>query len=328
MKFIFNILKFFPPEAAHLIALHSLKMIYKIGLINFFFDIKIPSNTYSLDNLIFKNRLGVAAGLDKNGDYIDSLGALGFGFIEVGTVTPIAQTGNPKPRIFRLFKENAIINRLGFNNKGVDHLVKKLESRKYTGVVGVNIGANKNSQGDKRIQDYLECFTKVYELSDYITLNISSPNTPDLRNLHSKENISKLLSTISNERDSFKGTKPIFLKISPDESLDTIKEVVSSIKEYNFSGIIISNTTIDKSILEDKSYIDELGGLSGEPLFNKSTELIHLIREIDTEIPIIGVGGVIDKASFDKKLEVGADLIQIYTGFIIKGPDIISELLN
>jgi len=328
LKFIFNILKFFPPEAAHLIALRSLKMIYKIGLINFFFDTKIPSNTYSLDNLIFKNRLGVAAGLDKNGDYIDSLGALGFGFIEVGTVTPIAQTGNPKPRIFRLFKENAIINRLGFNNKGVDHLVKKLESRKYTGVVGVNIGANKNSQGDKRIQDYLECFTKVYELSDYITLNISSPNTPDLRNLHSKENISKLLSTISNERDSFKGTKPIFLKISPDESLDTIKEVVSSIKEYNFSGIIISNTTIDKSILEDKSYIDELGGLSGEPLFNKSTELIHLIREIDTEIPIIGVGGVIDKASFDKKLEVGADLIQIYTGFIIKGPDIISELLN
>ena len=328
MRLIFNILKFFPPEAAHLIALHSLKLIYKIRLINFFFNTKNPSNPYSLDNIIFKNRLGVAAGLDKNGDYIDCLGALGFGFIEVGTVTPIAQTGNPKPRIFRLFNENAIINRLGFNNKGVDHLVKKLESRKYPGVVGVNIGANKNSQGDKRIQDYLECFTKVYELSDYITLNISSPNTPDLRNLHSKENISKLLSTISNERDSFKGTKPIFLKISPDESLDTIKEVVSSIKEYNFSGIIISNTTIDKSILEDKSYIDELGGLSGEPLFNKSTELIHLIREIDTEIPIIGVGGVIDKASFDKKLEVGADLIQIYTGFIIKGPDIISELLN
>ena len=328
MRLIFNILKFFPPEAAHLIALHCLKLIYKIGLINRFFNTSNTSNLYSLDNIIFKNRLGVAAGLDKNGDYIDCLGALGFGFIEVGTVTPIAQTGNPKPRIFRLFKENAIINRLGFNNKGVDHLVKKLESRKYPGVVGVNIGANKNSQGDKRIQDYLECFTKVYELSDYITLNISSPNTPDLRNLHSKENISKLLSTISNERDSFKDTKPIFLKISPDESLDTIKEVVSSIKEYNFSGIIISNTTIDKSILEDKSYIDELGGLSGEPLFNKSTELIHLIREIDTEIPIIGVGGVIDKASFDKKLEVGADLIQIYTGFIIKGPDIISELLN
>ena len=328
MRLIFNILKFFPPEAAHLIALRSLKLIHKIGLINFFFNTSNPSNPYSLDNLIFKNRLGVAAGLDKNGDYIDSLGALGFGFIEVGTVTPIAQIGNPKPRIFRLFKENAIINRLGFNNKGVDHLVKKLESRKYSGVVGVNIGANKNSQGDKRIQDYLECFTKVYELSDYITLNISSPNTPDLRNLHSKENISKLLSAISNERDLFKDTKPIFLKISPDESLDTIKEVVSSIKEYNFSGIIISNTTIDKSILEDKSYIDELGGLSGEPLFNKSTELIHLIREIDAEIPIIGVGGVIDKASFDKKLEVGADLIQIYTGFIIKGPDIISELLN
>ncbi len=328
MRLIFNILKFFPPEAAHLIALHSLKLIHKIGLINLFFNTSNTSNPYSLDNLIFKNRLGVAAGLDKNGDYIDCLGALGFGFIEVGTVTPIAQAGNPKPRIFRLFKENAIINRLGFNNKGVDHLVKKLESRKYQGVVGVNIGANKNSQGDKRIQDYLECFTKVYELSDYITLNISSPNTPDLRDLHSKENISILLSTISHERDSFKDIKPIFLKISPDESIDTIKEVVSSIKEYNFSGIIISNTTIDKSILEDKSYIDELGGLSGEPLFNISTELIHLIREIDTEIPIIGVGGVIHKASFDKKLEAGADLIQIYTGFIIKGPNIISELLN
>ena len=328
MKFLFLILRLFSPEVAHSISLNGLKVVYNFGLISFFASKNIHLDSYTLKNLTFTNRLGIAAGLDKNGDFIDSLGALGFGFIEVGTVTPLAQKGNPKPRIFRVFKENAIINRLGFNNKGVDYLVKKLKSRKYKGVVGVNIGANKESKGDKRIADYVECFKKVYVLSDYITINISSPNTPDLRDLHSKENIYNLLKSLDSQRESFDTKKPVFLKISPDESPETLQVIIDAVKEFNISGLILSNTTIDKSLLQDKSFINEPGGLSGEPLFNKSTQLIHSIKQIDPSIPIIGVGGVTDKAGYIKKLDAGADLIQIYTGFILKGPDIISELLD
>tara|TARA_B100000768_G_scaffold71029_1_gene68105 strand:- start:2388 stop:3374 length:987 start_codon:yes stop_codon:yes gene_type:complete len=328
LKFLFLILRLFSPEVAHSISLNGLKVVYNFGLISFFASKNIHLDSYTLKNLTFTNRLGIAAGLDKNGDFIDSLGALGFGFIEVGTVTPLAQKGNPKPRIFRVFKENAIINRLGFNNKGVDYLVKKLKSRKYKGVVGVNIGANKESKGDKRIADYVECFKKVYVLSDYITINISSPNTPDLRDLHSKENIYNLLKSLDSQRQSFDTKKPVFLKISPDESPETLQIIIDAVKEFNISGLILSNTTIDKSLLQDKSFINEPGGLSGEPLFNKSTQLIHSIKQIDPSIPIIGVGGVTDKAGYIKKLDAGADLIQIYTGFILKGPDIISELLD
>ena len=328
MKFLFLILRLFSPEVAHSISLNGLKVVYNFGLISFFASKNIHLDSYTLKNLTFTNRLGIAAGLDKNGDFIDSLGALGFGFIEVGTVTPLAQKGNPKPRIFRVFKENAIINRLGFNNKGVDYLVKKLESRNYKGVVGVNIGANKESKGDKRIADYVECFKKVYVLSDYITINISSPNTPDLRDLHSKENIYNLLKSLDSQRQSFDTKKPVFLKISPDESPETLQIIIDAVKDFNISGLILSNTTIDKSLLQDKSFINEPGGLSGEPLFNKSTQLIHSIKQIDSSIPIIGVGGVTDKAGYIKKLDAGADLIQIYTGFILKGPDIISELLD
>ena len=328
MEFLFLILRLFSPEVAHSISLNGLKIVYNFGLISFFASKNIHLDSYTLKNLTFTNRLGIAAGLDKNGDFIDSLGALGFGFIEVGTVTPLAQKGNPKPRIFRVFKENAIINRLGFNNKGVDYLVKKLKSRKYKGVVGVNIGANKESKGDKRIADYVECFKKVYVLSDYITINISSPNTPDLRDLHSKENIYNLLKSLDSQRQSFDTKKPVFLKISPDESPETLQIIIDAVKKFNISGLILSNTTIDKSLLQDKSFINEPGGLSGEPLFNKSTQLIHSIKQIDPSIPIIGVGGVTDKAGYIKKLDAGADLIQIYTGFILKGPDIISELLD
>ena len=328
MKFLFFILRLFSPEVAHSISLNGLNFLYRLGLIRFLASKNTATETYSLKGLSFKNKLGIAAGLDKNGDYIDSLGALGFGFIEVGTVTPLAQYGNLKPRIFRVFKENAIINRLGFNNKGVDYLVKKLESRNYKGVVGVNIGANKESKGDKRIADYVECFKKVYVLSDYITINISSPNTPDLRDLHSKENIYNLLKSLDSQRQSFDTKKPVFLKISPDESLETLQIILDAVREFNISGLILSNTTIDKSLLKDKSFLNEAGGLSGEPLFNKSTQLVQSIKHLDPSIPIIGVGGVIDKADYVKKLDAGADLVQIYTGFILKGPDIISELLD
>ena len=279
-------------------------------------------------NLSFKNRLGTAAGLDKNGDYIDSLGALGFGFLEVGTVTPLPQKGNPKPRVFRLFDEQAVINRLGFNNKGVDYLVKNLKKRKYNGVVGVNIGANKTSETQQRIDDYLICFDKVAEYSDYITINISSPNTPGLRNLHEDKHIKNLIDSLEQRVIELNFIKPIFIKISPDESLEVIKSTAEYIKNSRLTGLIISNTTINREMLKSSKYKDLQGGLSGSPLMGRSTSLLKKINEEFPELPIIGVGGVMNKLDLDNKLESGASLVQIYTGFIINGPQIVSDILN
>jgi dihydroorotate dehydrogenase len=272
--------------------------------------------------------LGTAAGLDKNGDYIDCLGDLGFGFLEVGTVTPLPQPGNPKPRVFRVFKENAVINRLGFNNKGVDHLVNNLKNRKYKGIVGVNIGANKISEGQQRINDYITCFNKVAEFSDYITINISSPNTPGLRNLHSDENIKNLIDAIEQSAIALNFVRPIFIKISPDESADTIKSISEHVLISKLTGLIVSNTTINKDMLENSKFKDLDGGLSGSPLMEKSTELLNSVKNKYPDLPIIGAGGVMTKEDFNKKIESGASLVQIYTGFIIHGPKIIKDILN
>ena len=278
--------------------------------------------------MIFANRLGTAAGLDKNGDFIDCLGALGFGFLEIGTTTPLAQKGNDKPRVFRLFKEKAIINRLGFNNKGVDYLVERLKRKKYKGIVGVNIGANKESKDEKRIEDYLECFKKVNEYADYITINISSPNTPDLRDLHDIQNIKALIKPIEEEARLRDFSGPMFLKISPDETEESIEDITKFINQSSLSGLIISNTTINKESLTEDSDKNLDGGLSGAPLMKKSTEILHAVNNKNIELPIIGVGGVMCKADFEEKINSGASLVQIYTGFIINGPKIVSEILN
>ena len=278
--------------------------------------------------MIFANRLGTAAGLDKNGDFIDCLGALGFGFLEIGTTTPLAQKGNDKPRVFRLFKEKAIINRLGFNNKGVDYLVERLKRKKYKGIVGVNIGANKDSKDEKRIEDYLECFKKVNEYADYITINISSPNTPDLRDLHDIQNIKALIKPIEEEARLRDFSGPMFLKISPDETEESIEDITKFINQSSLSGLIISNTTINKESLTEDSDKNLDGGLSGAPLMKKSTEILNAVNNKNLELPIIGVGGVMCKADFEEKINSGASLVQIYTGFIINGPKIVSEILN
>jgi dihydroorotate dehydrogenase len=272
--------------------------------------------------------LGTAAGLDKNGDYIDCLGDLGFGFLEVGTVTPLPQPGNPKPRVFRVFKENAVINRLGFNNKGVDHLVNNLKNRRYKGIVGVNIGANKTSDGQQRINDYITCFNKVAEFSDYITINISSPNTPRLRNLHSSENIKNLIDAIEQSAIALNFVRPIFIKISPDESAETIKSISEHVLISKLTGLIVSNTTINKDMLENSKFKDLDGGLSGSPLMEKSTQLLTSVKNEYPDLPIIAAGGVMTKEDFNKKIESGASLVQIYTGFIIHGPKIIKDILN
>ena len=327
MNLLLKLIKVFPPELSHTIALNSLKILYFLNLIHLFFP-KPKTQKVSLFGMDLANKLGIAAGLDKNGDFIDPLGALGFGFIEVGTITPLAQKGNPKPRIFRIFNENAIINRLGFNNKGVDHLVQKLKKRKFSGVVGVNIGANKESTGQDRINDYLSCFRKVHEFCDYITVNISSPNTPNLRDLHQSDNLIDLLNAIEGEIKKVNFVKPIFLKISPDESRESLEFIIQAVDESGFSGLIATNTTIDKDNLQNSNYKELTGGLSGKPLMNKATKTIIDIKNISPNIGVIGVGGVMSREDFHEKLNSGACLVQIYTSFIIHGPKIVNELLK
>lgn len=327
MWLIIRILRIFPPEIAHKISLTLLFFIHRLGLLSIFNNEK-QSETIEFLGLRFKNTLGTAAGLDKNGDYIDCLGALGFGFLEVGTITPKAQAGNKKPRVFRLSKDKGVINRLGFNNKGIDHLVTNLKQHKYDGVIGVNVGANKNSHGKKRIEDYVECIRKVYKYTDYITVNISSPNTKNLRNLQNSDNIDKLFVALENEIHTLKIDKPIFIKISPDESLDTIKYIINKVQNSKITGIIATNTTTDKSTLKDEKYWDYEGGLSGEPLREKSNDLIYEIRKVSEEIPLIGVGGVMSQKDYKEKLALGADLVQIYTGFIMEGPGLIHKIIN
>ena len=327
MWLIIRILRIFPPEIAHKISLTLLFFIHRLGLLSIFNNEK-QSETIEFLGLRFKNTLGTAAGLDKNGDYIDCLGALGFGFLEVGTITPKAQAGNKKPRVFRLSKDKGVINRLGFNNKGIDYLVTNLKQHKYDGVIGVNIGANKNSHGKKRIEDYVECIRKVYKYTDYITVNISSPNTKNLRNLQNSDNIDKLFVALENEIHTLKIDKPIFIKISPDESLDTIKYIINKVQNSKITGIIATNTTTDKSTLKDEKYWDYEGGLSGEPLREKSNDLIYEIRKVSEEIPLIGVGGVMSQKDYKEKLALGADLVQIYTGFIMEGPGLIHKIIN
>ena len=327
MNIFLSIFKLLPPEISHSIALNSLNFLYKLKLLPLFVS-NFENESYEINGLVFKNKLGTAAGLDKNGDFIDCLGELGFGFLEVGTVTPIPQIGNPKPRVFRLFEEQAVINRLGFNNKGIDYLVKNLKKKNFDGIVGVNIGANKDSKDQERINDYLECLRKVSALSDYVTVNISSPNTPGLRDLHSEENIKKLINSIQIEANKINFLGPIFLKISPDESFELIKNIAEIVEESSLAGLIVSNTTISRSSLKNKKDQAIEGGLSGAPLMEKSTELLKKLNDQYPNLTLIGAGGVITKSDFNKKILSGASLVQIYTGFIIKGPKIVEDILH
>ena len=328
MNLFLKIFRLLPPEIAHKIALDLLNLFHKFGILSFIF-IKPKDDNCSFAGMDLSNRLGTAAGLDKNGDYIDCLGALGFGFLEVGTVTPMPQYGNPKPRVFRNFDENSIINRLGFNNMGVDRLVKNLKSRSFDGIVGVNVGANKNSNDEERINDYLHCIEKVHKYADYITVNVSSPNTPNLRNLQNDANLLNLVSKVDKLVNKLQIKIPLFLKISPDENNITIENIVEIVKNSIFSGIVATNTTIDKTSLSNIKYKNIEGGLSGEPLMKKSTEMIELINtKANKTIPIIGVGGVMNREDYLEKITSGAGLVQIYTGFVLKGPKIVSQILQ
>jgi len=326
LKAFIKIFRFFPPETAHHLALLSLKILNKVKVLKLFFPTnKDFDNPKEYFNLKFKNMLGVAAGLDKNGDYVEELESLGFGFIELGTVTPKPQEGNQKPRVFRYINQRAVVNRLGFNNKGVDYLVSQIKNKKYDVLIGVNIGANKESKNDQRVEDYVYCFEKVHKYCDYVTVNISSPNTPELRKLHNPDELEKIFKRINEIKSINQTDIPILLKISPDENQETILNILKIHETLKINGLIVSNTSIDKSILEDCSHE---GGISGKPLFEKSNQLIERVHEFDNEIFIIGVGGVFSKEDYESKIKSGASLVQIYTGFIFEGPAIVKNILS
>jgi dihydroorotate dehydrogenase len=317
--FIFKI----DPEAAHDLAIKSLKYNFLPE------DIFKVENESILETEIFKtkikNPIGLAAGFDKSAEVYNSLFKFGFGFIEVGTVTPKKQLGNPKPRVFRLEREKALINRLGFNNDGLDIISSRLEKDPPVGFLGANIGPNKDTEN--RINDYIKCLAKIYPNVNYITINISSPNTPGLRDLHSKSSLQNLLSKIAHFRKKNNIKKFLLLKISPDINVSEISNIIELIKKFNLNGIIISNTTDkNRENLLGKNK-DETGGLSGSPLKEISNKLIKkFYTEIKDDFPIIGVGGVSSGITAYEKLKSGATLLQLYTGMVYEGPGIVKKI--
>ena len=316
------------PEVAHHVALHALQKLHRLNLSRLIGSTLSASR--NVMGLHFDNPVGLAAGLDKNGEYIDALAALGFGFIEVGTVTPRPQPGNPKPRMFRLKEDEALINRLGFNNQGLDAFVSNVQRAKFQGVLGLNIGKNFDTKIDDAVDDYVTCLNGVYRFASYVTVNISSPNTKGLRDLQAAEQLQKLLSTLKSEQvrlaKKHKKHVPLVLKIAPDLDLKAIREIAALTLANNFEGIIATNTTIARDAVRDHPMAKEVGGLSGKPLFSPSTEVLReLVKALKGNIPVIGVGGITSGADAKSKMNAGASLVQIYTGFIYHGPDLIRD---
>lgn len=289
-----------------------------------------PVNFLGLE---FKNPVGLAAGLDKNAECIDAFSQMGFGFIEVGTVTPRPQDGNDKPRIFRLPESNAIINRMGFNNKGVDNLISNVKAANYNGILGINIGKNKDTPNEQGKDDYIHCMRKVFEHASYITVNISSPNTPGLRDLQYGAALDDLLQSLKNEQldliSKHNKQVPMLVKIAPDLDPIQIEQVSESLLNNKIDGVIATNTTLERSDVIGQQYADEAGGLSGHPVRTRSTEVVSGLRRLTKgQLPIIGVGGIDDANSAKEKLNAGASLVQVYTGFIYKGPELVKSIVN
>jgi len=303
------------------------------SLFNRFYSQKVKSDPIEVMGITFPNCVGLAAGLDKDGEAIDAFHKMGFGHIEVGTVTPKPQPGNPKPRMFRVKEEEAIINRMGFNNKGVDNLVENLKARRSNILVGVNIGKNKDTPLDEGKNDYLMCMEKVYPHAAYITVNISSPNTPGLRSLQYGELLNELLSELKVKQrvltEDHGRYVPLALKIAPDLSEKEIDSIAVSLLENKFDAVIATNTTLDRQGIRGLQHAEENGGLSGCPLFHSSTAVIaKLHSKLQKRIPIIGVGGINNAHDAQMKFEAGADLVQIYTGFIYQGPALIKQIIE
>ncbi|PCJ19946.1 MAG: dihydroorotate dehydrogenase (quinone) [Gammaproteobacteria bacterium] len=321
-----------PAELSHELTFKGLDIASQVRLLSLLVP-KPRSHKVKLMGLEFDNPVGLAAGLDKNGQHIQALSELGFGFIEIGTVTPLAQSGNPKPRMFRLTDSDALINRMGFNNEGVDALVKNVQASRYQGVLGINIGKNKDTPLENAIDDYLICMEKVYELASYITINISSPNTPGLRELQSGSYLTELLDGLkAKQLELLQATgknTPLVLKVAPDLDQDEVQSISNALLNSGLDGLIVSNTSIDKSLVTGQPHADEQGGLSGQPIFDASLAVQRQFHALLTDkIPLIAAGGIDSPDRAQQRLEGGASLVQVYTGFIYQGPGLISEIAD
>jgi dihydroorotate dehydrogenase len=322
----------FDAETIHELTIKGLKSTGKSPL-NVFYKQTVQNKPVNVMGIKFPNPVGLAAGLDKNGDCINAFAAMGFGFVEVGTVTPRPQPGNDKPRIFRLPEANAVINRMGFNNKGVDYLVSQVQAANFKGVLGINIGKNKDTPEENAKDDYIHCMRKVYDFATYITVNISSPNTPGLRSLQYGEALDDLLSSLKAEQkvlaEQYDKYIPLAVKIAPDLSEDEVKSIAQSLIDNGIDGVIATNTTLSREGVEGLEFSTEMGGLSGQPVKEKSTQVIKLLSEaLDNKLPIIGVGGIASSDDANEKLKAGASLVQVYTGFIYQGPPLVKEIIN
>lgn len=326
----------FDPENVHHFVVKRLKWFHDYfpfgkTILRSSYDIHLKGLEREVFGIKFKNPVGLAAGFDKNGEYIEALSNLGFGFIEVGTVTPLPQPGNDKPRMFRLQEDEAIINRMGFNNKGVDTMAQRLRLLKEKEpdiVVGGNIGKNKNTPNEEAVNDYLKCFDSLFDVVDYFVVNVSSPNTPGLRALQEKEPLKNLLHTLQ-ERNHKQGvSRPILLKIAPDLTNEQLDDIVEIVRETKIAGVIATNTTVDRNgLYAGEKMKNEMGGLSGKPLNKRSTEVIrYLAEKSERSFPIIGVGGIHSPQDAKAKIDAGASLVQLYTGFIYEGPGLIKRI--
>ena len=316
-----------PTETSHHLSLNAIALSSRLGLLK-----RLPKpepRPVEVMGLTFPNPVGLAAGLDKNGDYFNALSELGFGFVEIGTITPRPQPGNPQPRLFRLPEYQAIINRMGFNNLGVDHLVAQVRERKFKGVLGINIGKNFDTPVEKASDDYRLCMEKVYAYADYIAVNISSPNTPGLRDLQHAEQLDELLATLKQTQTRLADEQgryvPLALKIAPDLDDEQIADMARQLIKHGIDGVIATNTTLSRELVKRSPLAGEQGGLSGWPVRERATEVVgKLAKELDGALPIIGVGGIASGTDACDKINAGASLVQVYTGFIYRGPTLVS----
>ena len=320
----------YDPEEVHYFTFNMLKNLFKMPLMgvlarNIFVveDKKLERNLFGIN---FKNPVGLAAGFDKNANLFDEFGNYGFGFVEIGTVTPKPQPGNPKKRLFRLIEDKAIINRMGFNNDGVKVIAERLRKRKTDIIIGGNIGKNKVTPNKNAVDDYLICFEELFDVVDYFVVNVSSPNTPNLRELQDKEPLTNLLQTLQDENNKKETPKPILLKIAPDLTDDQLMDIIDIVKKTKIAGVIATNTTISReNLISEKK--TETGGLSGIPVRERSTEVIRFLADKSNKaFPIIGVGGIHSAKDAKEKLDAGADLIQVFTGFIYEGPELVKRI--
>jgi len=333
MYSLFNPLLFkLEPETAHHAALDALNKAHRCGILSLFAP-HVTNDPCTVMGLTFPNPVGLAAGLDKDGAYIDALAALGFGFIEIGTVTPRPQPGNPRPRLFRLPKAQAIINRMGFNNHGVDALIENVKRVKFKGILGINIGKNSDTPIERAAADYLICLRKVYAHASYITVNISSPNTKNLRQLQGSDELNELLAQLKEEQkrlaDLYGKYVPLAVKIAPDLESEQIKQIAALLMQHRIDVVIATNTTLSRTGVENLPHGKEAGGLSGAPMREISNVVIRqLAAELKGALPIIGVGGILKGADALEKIQAGATLVQIYSGMIYRGPELIGEVCN